>query len=342
MLLTNDTDKQQWDAFVMASDRSTCYHQSGWKGVIENSFGHQTFYLMSKNELGMTEGILPLVQLKSRLFGNFLVSLPYFNYGGVCTTSQESLRRLLDEAKLLAIETNAEFIELRHVDHLYQELPVKTAKVTMRLVLPDNSDMLMKSFPSKLRSQIRRPEKEGMVAKIGREDELDNFYAVFSRNMRDLGTPVYAKFFFRNILETFSETTWICTVFAKKNVPVASGFLIRFKENIEIPWASSLRRYNPLSPNMLLYWSVLKFACQQGCRFFDFGRSTPGEGTYRFKKQWGAQPVQLYWHYWLRNGATLPELNTKNPKYNFAIQAWKRLPVSVTRVLGPAIVKNIP
>jgi FemAB-related protein (PEP-CTERM system-associated) len=160
--------------------------------------------------------------------------------------------------------------------------------------------------------------------------------------MRDLGTPVYALSFFKNILATFPETTWICTIFSKDGLPIASGFLVGFKDNIEIPWASSLRKYNSLGPNMLLYWSVLKLACKRGYRVFDFGRSTPEEGTYRFKVQWGAKPVPLYWHYWLKNGGSLPEFNPKNPKYQLAIQIWKRLPVPLTRILGPAIVKNLP
>lgn len=342
MLLLTDFDRQRWDAFVIASDHSVCYHQVGWKQVIEKTFGHQTFYLMTEDESGGIDGILPLAQLKSRLFGNFLVSLPYFNYGGACASNQNSLRRLLNEAKLLAAETNAEHMELRHTAHLYEDLPAKTTKVMMRLRLPDDPETLLKSFPSKLRSQIKRPQKEGMFAKIGREDELNNFYAVFSENMRDLGTPVYAKSFFKRILETFPDTTWICTIVSKDGLPVASGFLVGFKETLEIPWASSLRRYNSVSPNMLLYWSVLQFACEKSYRCFDFGRSTPGAGTYRFKAQWGAQPVQLYWHYWLRNGGLMPELGPSNPKYQLAIRIWKKLPVAVTRFLGPAIVKNLP
>ncbi len=160
--------------------------------------------------------------------------------------------------------------------------------------------------------------------------------------MRDLGTPVYPKKFFNNILKEFPETTWICTIYTKDEQPVASGVLVGFKEMLEIPWASSLRNYNNYSPNMLLYWGVLKFACEKGYKVFDFGRSTPNEGTYKFKEQWGAKPLQLYWHYWLKNGGHLPELNPKNPKYQIAIKIWQTLPVGLTRLIGPAIVKNIP
>lgn len=342
MALLTNSDKLRWDAFVLSSTYASCYHQTGWKEIIEKTFGHKAFYLMSENQSNGIDGILPLIQLKSRLFGNFLVSLPYVNYGGVCISNQESLDRLLREAELLAKEINVEHIEFRQTEYLCEDLPAKTNKVTMTLTLPEDPEKLFKSFSSKLRSQIRKPQKEDMVVKIGKFAELENFYAVFSQNMRDLGTPVYALSFFKNILDTFPETSWICTVFSKDGLPVASGFLIGFKEKMEIPWASSLRRYNFLSPNMLLYWSVLKFACERGYRVFDFGRSTPYEGTYRFKEQWGAKPVQLYWHYWLKRGISRPELNPKNPKYQFAIQIWKKLPVPLTRVLGPLIVKNIP
>ena len=211
----------------------------------------------------------------------------------------------------------------------------------MRLALPSSPDDLWKSFPSKLRSQVRKPQKSGMNIRVGREDELDSFYHVFSVCMRDLGTPVYPKCFFRNILERFPESTWICSVYLDK-APMASGFLVAFKDRLEIPWGASLRRYNPLSPNMLLYWSCLEFACKQGFRVFDFGRSTTGESTYRFKEQWGAVPFPMYWHYWIANDGTIPEINPHNPRYRLAIGMWKKLPIPLTNLLGPSIVRNIP
>jgi serine/alanine adding enzyme len=339
-LLRNE-DKGRWDEFITNSSASSCYHLTGWKDVIERSFGHNTFYLMEQ-EGNDVRGVLPLVQLKSVLFGNFMVSLPYFNYGGICADTGEISNRLLQEAVRIASDINSEHIELRHAQEVNNGLPVKTGKVSMRLALPEDAKDLWKSFSSKLRSQIRRPEKEEMYPRIGREEELDSFYSVFSTNMRDLGTPVYAKAFFRNILKEFPETTWICTVYTKQGDPAASGFLVGFKEILEIPWASSLRNYNRYSPNMLLYWSILNFACEKGYKVFDFGRSTVGESTYQFKEQWGAKPVQLYWHYWMRNGGRVPQLNPKNPKYQLAIKLWRQLPVGLTKLIGPAIVKNLP
>jgi FemAB-related protein (PEP-CTERM system-associated) len=340
--LFENGDRGRWDKYVMESSAASCYHLIRWKDVIERSFGHKTYYLLSENNEGQISGILPLVRLKSLLFGNFIVSCPYFNYGGMCGDNSGIQDLLLNEAIKIAREENVKHIELRHINHVINGLPVKTTKVSMRLELFSSSDNLWKSFSSKLRSQIKKPQKEGMYIRIGRDDELDNFYKVFSINMRDLGTPVYSKTFFKNILKEFSEKTCICTTYTKEGKAVASGFLVGFKDMLEIPWASSLRNYSYLSPNMFLYWSVLKFACENGYRVFDFGRSTPGEGTYKFKEQWGAKPVQLYWHYWLKNAGPLPELNPNNPKYRLAIRTWQKLPVTLTKLIGPIIVKNLP
>jgi serine/alanine adding enzyme len=339
--LLEGAEKVRWDSYVTKSDAASCYHLTVWKDIIEESFGHRTYYLFAEKD-GNISGILPLVHLKSVLFGNFIVSLPYFNYGGVCADDPIIAGRLIEEAITIAKDANAEHIELRHTWSISNGMPVKIGKVSMRLPLANNRDALWKSFPSKLRSQIRKPEKLGMYSKIGQGDELDSFYKVFSTNMRDLGTPVYPKHFFRNIIRTFPDSAWICSVYTKDSSPVASGFLLGFKDRLEIPWASSLRRHNHLSPNMMLYWTSLQFACERGYGLFDFGRSTPGEGTYKFKEQWGAKPLQLYWHYWLKNGRPVPELNPKNPKYRMAIAFWKKLPVAIAEIIGPPIVKSLP
>jgi FemAB-related protein (PEP-CTERM system-associated) len=326
---------------VQQHEQATLYHLSAWKQIIERTFGHTTYYLSAWRQ-GQIAGILPLTFLKSLFFGKFLISLPFFNYAGILSDSDEVSKRLIEEAAQIARRIGAEHIELRHLE-AYEplDLPVKTSKVIMVLDLPETSDELWKSFKSKLRSQIRRPTKEGYTTKIGHLDEVDNFYTVFAENMRDLGTPVYTKRLFENILRAFPDTAKICTVYDGET-PIASGFIIGYKNCLEIPWASTIRAYNRFSPNMLMYWTILEFACNQGYTQFDFGRSTPGEGTYKFKKQWGAQPKQCYWHYWLASGGELPEINPHNPKYQLLIQTWQRLPVSITKLIGPHIVKNLP
>jgi FemAB-related protein (PEP-CTERM system-associated) len=336
-------DERRWDDYVNRAPGSTLYHLYGWRRVIERTFAHRTHYL-SAIDGHATLGILPLVQLESRLFGHMLVSLPFFNYGGICADVEEARQALLDAAIALACECRADFIELRHDDDgqpWQRELARKSAKVSMRMALPASGEELWKSLGSKLRNQVQRPRKEGMTAIVGREELLDSFYDVFSENMRDLGTPVYAKAFFENMLSEFPGRTWIGVVNSGGR-PVAAGILAGFRERLEIPWASSLRQFNRFSPNMLLYWTCLEFGCANGFRQFDFGRSTPNEGTYRFKEQWGAQPWPLHWFYWLPKGRPMPQVNPRNPKYRAAIGVWQHLPVSVTRLIGPSIVKYIP
>jgi serine/alanine adding enzyme len=337
----NDNDGERWDAYVSAHPAARCCHLSAWKRIIEGTFGHATHYLVSDSAGGTLNGVLPMVRLRSRLFGDFLVSVPYLNYGGPCADDKETCHALMRASAETALTLKVQHAEIRTETPQDYGLQVRSSKVSMRLALESGPEALWKRFPAKLRSQIKRAQREAMAVTIGREEELPAFYGVFAQNMRDLGTPVYSKTFFASILRELPDSTWICTVRLGTR-PIAAGFLMSFRDMLEIPWASSLRRYNKLGPNMLLYWGVLQFACERGFRVFDFGRSSPDSGTFRFKAQWGAAPVPLYWHYWLREGGPLPDLSPRNPKMQLAIRAWQKLPVALTKLLGPAIVKNLP
>ncbi len=330
-----------WDDYVVGHPEASGYHLMAWRRVIEGVFGHRTFYLEAKDGQGRIHGVLPLVFFSSRLFGRFLVSLPFVNYGGVLADDAASQQVLVEHAVELAKKLAAGHIELRHSSQLNLQWVNKQHKASMRLDLPGDFAILWEGFTAKLRSQIRRAEKEAMIARIGGEEILGDFYRVFSRNMRDLGTPIYGRSFFAEILKTFPKETRIGAVYLRGEA-VAAGFLYGFRGVLEIPWASSDRRYNHLAPNMLLYNSVLKYACEQGFRIFDFGRSTPGSGPYRFKEQWGARPVPLHWYYWLANGRPLPDLSPSNTKFKLAISVWQRLPLFVSERLGPSIVRFIP
>jgi FemAB-related protein (PEP-CTERM system-associated) len=339
--LWKDDDAERWDQYVSGHPAGHCCHLSAWKRIIEQTFGHTTCYLLSENGEGAVNGVLPMARLRSRLFGDFLVSVPYLNYGGPCADDEAVYEALMRAATGTAADLKVQHLEVRTETPADYGLQVRSSKVSMRLDLAETPDVLWKRFPAKLRSQVRRAQQEAMVVKVGRAEQLDAFYEVFAVNMRDLGTPVYGKSFFANVLRELPDSTWICAVYLGDQ-PVAAGFLMGFRDMLEIPWASSLRRYNRLGPNMLLYWSVLEFACRQGFRVFDFGRSSPDSGPFRFKAQWGATPVPLYWHYWVRNGGPLPNLTPNNPRLQLAIRAWRHLPVAATKVLGPPLVKNLP
>ena len=334
-------DGSTWDAYVACHTDSCNYHQYGWKQIIERSFDHTTHYLTARNSANQICGVLPLVHMKSSLFGSFLVSMPFFNYGGLLSDGPDQDSILLDESHRLLKRIEAGHAEFRHLANHNEGMPTKQHKVTMILDLEQDEEMQWNALDAKVRNQVRKAQKSGLSAIIGHEELLDGFYEVFCRNMRDLGTPVYAKSFFRNILETFPATTRIISVLFNGK-PVASGLLTWFRSTLEVPWASSIRDFRAYCPNNILYWEAIRFAIRKGLRRFDFGRSTPGEGTYQFKKQWGARPVQLYWQYLLNDGVTLPELNPANPRYRTAIRIWRSLPVAATKLLGPPIVRCIP
>ena len=337
----NCSDQKAWDSYVEAHLSSSNYHRYGWRDVIERSFNHQCFYFAARDNDDNLVGVLPLVFMQSRLFGRFLISLPFFNYGGVLCDRQEIGDALLAEAANLQKELDSEYIELRHCNQWPGDMPTKQKKVGMILDLAKDADEQWQGFNAKLRNQVRKAEKSGLVAKVGGKELLADFYTVFVRNMRDLGTPVYAQKFFEEVLNLFPDHTRVIAV-TLQGKTIAAGLLSWFHDTVEIPWASSIREFNSLCPNNLLYWTALQYALSGNFKRFDFGRSSPGEGTYKFKEQWGAKPIHLNWQYILPEGASMPQLNTKNPKYEIAIKLWQKLPLPVTRILGPHIVKNIP
>lgn len=331
--------EQAWSRYVAAHAHASLYHGLAWRDVVHAAFGHETHYLYA-HVAGRITGILPLVRLRSTLFGDFLVSLPQVNYGGVVADDEVGAAALMEAAAHLAKAIGARHVEFRDTRRL-DGWPLRNDKVVMELALPRSADELWARFGSKLRAQIRRADKEGIDIVHGGVELLADFYTVFARNMRDLGTPVYARRFFSAILDLLPQAATI-VVCRHHGEPVAGAFLLRHRERLEIPWAASIRVYNRFGVNMALYWTALRYAIGQGCDTFDFGRSTVDGGTYRFKKQWGATPRPLFWHYWLDTGVALPRLTPANPKYRFAIAVWQRLPLFVANRLGPALVKHLP
>jgi serine/alanine adding enzyme len=316
-----------------------------WLDVFRAGLGHET-YAVEVEAASQLVGFLPLSFVESTLFGRFLVSLPYLNSNGVVAASPEVARILVGRAAELADELDARHLELRHetpVDHpaLNGQL---TSKVHLRKPLPATADELWKGFDTKVRNQVRKGEKGDFALKWGTHDRLDDFYAVLCRNMRDLGTPVYGRGFFDAILSTFPITraggAEIAVAYDGPK-PVAAALLLHGRGVTEVPTASSLRDYNASSVNMLMYRHLLDRAVERGQSVFDFGRSTTDGATFKFKRQWGAVAHPATWQYHLRDGDA-GEMRPDNPKYQRLIRLWQRLPVPVTRAIGPTIVRGIP
>ena len=334
-----DGETSDWDHWVESRESATFYHLSAWREVIRASFGKRSHYLVARRA-GEISGILPLVRLKSVLFGDFLVSLPYLSYGGVVADDQVSRDSLLQHASELGGRLGVRHCELRHTEDIC-DWPKRTEKVSMWLPLLGDSEARWKALGAKRRSQIKRPLREGVEPEVGGSELLADFYQVLSRKYRDLGTPVYPLAWFRRIVATFPDNTHVFIV-RMNGEPVAGSLVTSYKGRLEVPYAASLRDVDRLGVNMFLYWSMLKYAEDEGYQIFDFGRSTVDSGTFRFKKQWGAEIVPLYWHYWLRDGGEVPVLNASNPKFELLVNTWRRLPVWLTTLVGPRIVRNLP
>jgi serine/alanine adding enzyme len=332
-----------WDEFVRARPAASIYLLSGWSLLARDVFGHQAFFVESRDAAGGLNGVLPLVRQKSLLFGDFLTSIPFFNYGGALADTPEITLALMEQARAHAQTLGCRYLELRDAEPRPGEWRVRTDKVTLVLDLPENFEALSKQLGSKLRSQVKRVERETPSVRVGGAELLDDFYALFCRTMRDLGTPVYPRRFFAGILERFRDEC-VVVVVDRAGQPAAGAFLVIANGAAEIPWAACREDAKPAGFNMKLYWEVLRVVAERGCRRFDFGRSTADSGTYRFKLQWGAKPLQLYWHRWERGASSseAPKPAAEGGLMRRATAVWKHLPLGVANTLGPIVSPSLP
>jgi len=331
-----------WDPFVMGLPDSSIYHLSGWTEIAREVFGHRALFVEARDSAGTLTGVLPVIRQRSWLLGNFATSLAFFNYGGALAidplVAQQLMTRASEEAKALGCR----YLEFRDVQPRAGEWTRRTDKVTLRLQLPDTVEALSKRLGSKLRSQVKRAQREGVQCRTGTLALLDDFHAVFAENMRDLGTPVYPKRFFEAILKRFEQHCRL-VIIESQGEPWAAAFLVFWRGCAEVPWASCRAKAKPLGANMRLYWELLFHAIGRGCTSFDFGRSTVDSGTYRFKQQWGAQPVPLYWYRWERHARGQEIAEGRGGKATqLATAIWQRLPLRITNTVGPLISGALP
>jgi serine/alanine adding enzyme len=332
--------ESEWNRFVQRHPDATCDHLWGWREVFRRVFGQESVYLAARRGPEIV-GLLPLVQFRSRLFGRSVISLPYLNYGGLLAGDPEAANLLISEAREIGRAFKASYVELRHRRRHASMLPVRQHKVGMQLPIPATAEALWNSIDRKVRNQVRKAQKESLVMQTGGRELVDDFYGVFAINMRDLGTPVYSRRLFESTLELFADQARVHVV-RKGALPIAASVTLRFRDTILVPWASSLREYRQLCPNMLLYWGMLEHTVQTGANCFDFGRSSRGGGTHHFKQQWGAVETPLHWEYLLLSRSQAPGDGKESDSFSTAIALWQRMPLWLANIAGPPIVANIP
>lgn len=312
-----------------------------WPDILQAGLAHRPYVLVASDR-GRLVGYLPLALVSGRIFGRFLISLPYLNSSGVVAPDAAVAAALIDRAVQLADELDVRYLELRHEQRIAHHalMAESVSKVHMRLRLPGTADELWTKLKAKVRNQVRKGQEQNFTTAWGGAERLADFYAVFSRNMRDLGTPVYSRRLFRAIVERLPGQAEFCIV-ADGARPVAAALLVHGKGITEVPSASSLREYGTANANMAMYWRLLERAIERRQHTFDFGRSTVDSGTFRFKKQWGAEPQPAIWQYYVRRG-DVGGVRPENARYERMIQIWRRLPLWLTQLIGPPIVRGIP
>lgn len=332
--------REAWDEYVASSPSACIYHDARWSNVLAETFGHRCHYLVA-TENGRAVGVLPMAEIRSRLFGHFMVSQPFVTYGGISARDDQVAALLAEAAIERCRETGARWLELRQRWTTALDWPSRQHKLALVVDLRDGAEALWTRLSSRLRGKVRKAERSGARIEVTGPEGAAQFYRVFSRNMRDLGTPVYPLRFFHCIGRHFAAETSIFLVRQADRV-VAAAFGLSDRDTLQLPWICSDYRYSGNYANEFQYWSILKWAADAGYARVDFGRSTAGSGNHRFKKQWTAEEIPLKWHYWASDSSSVPQLNPDNPRFHLAIRLWRRLPLRVANFLGPRIVRSLP
>jgi serine/alanine adding enzyme len=331
------TDRRGWEAFVDGAPDATMMHRWVWREVIAQAYGHRTFYLAAHSG-GRLRGVLPLALVAGKILGRHLVSMPFVDYGGVCVAGDREAERALVRAATQLADAEGAVLQIRHAEERRLEIPVSLEKVTMVLDLGDSEDALWRRLPSERRNRIRKGQRHGLVASVGGSRSLSDFYGVLARNMRDLGSPIHHRRFFVAVMEHVGQDARILLV-QDGGRPIGAAVMLLHRKTVSVPWVSSLRSSFKKSPNQVLYWEAMRWGIGNGYRILDFGRSSKGTGTYEAKRQWGADEVQLYWHYHPESAGP-PTEGIK--RLAWAPRLWQRLPIPVANALGPRIRRAIP
>lgn len=337
-------DAAKWDAFVQQLPAATFCHSSGWGRVVQRVWQHTPHHLLAESQ-GEIQGILPLFHVKSRLFDSLLVSSPNAVYGGVAAASEEVRQALLAKAKQLARQLQVDYLEMRDTQEssasLDPELQRKDLYFTFAHPLTTDEDALMKSFPRDIRTMIRKGAKNSLTAQFGREELLDEFYEAYATSLRNLGTPVFPKRLFAEFLREFPQASDILMIRQEGKV-AGSVFSFYFRDTVMPYYAGAYAEFYRAGINNFMYWELMRSAAARGYTRFDFGRSKTGTGAYEFKRGWGMEATALPYQFYLVRAQEMPNLNPTNPKFELMIKVWKQLPLSVTKMVGPMIVKNLP
>jgi FemAB-related protein (PEP-CTERM system-associated) len=329
---------ERWDAFVLNCPDATFFHCAGWQRIMEQVFRHRTHFLYAERD-GQIEGVLALAHVKSVLFGNALVSLPFTVYGGVAAANAESATALETEAHSIARRLRVGHLELRNTVARHSDWQTQQLYVTFRKEISSDPEANMLAIPRKQRAMVRKGIKNGLVSEI--DSGVDRFFELFAANVHRHGTPALPKCYFEALLREFGRNCEVLTVTDGSGRALSSVLSFYFRDEVLPYYAGDDESARAMAGNDFKYWELMRRACERGVKVFDYGRSKQGTGSYAFKKNWGFEPAPLAYEYVLLRGKRVPEHNPLNPKYRLFIKLWQRLPRPVASFVGPYIVKSL-
>ena len=327
-----------WDQFVATCPGATFFHKSGWQRIIRKVFAHHTCFLYTERA-GIIEGVLPLAHVKSRLFGNSLVSLPFAVYGGVVAQSTEAAIALKNEAKNIAERLDVDHLELRNIHRRHPEWPVQDLYVRFRKSIASDVDANMLAIPRKQRAMVRKGIKNGLRSEI--DADIGRFFLMYANNVHRHGTPALPKRYFQVLQQEFGSDCEVLTICAPDGKSLSSVLSFYFRDEVLPYYAGDEIFARDLAANDFKYWELMRRSCERGVKIFDYGRSKQGTGSYSFKKNWGFEPEPLHYEYCLYRRESVPQNNPSNAKYRLLIETWRRMPISIANWLGPFIVRNL-
>lgn len=331
-------DFARWDQFVSGCSEATFFHRAGWKTVLEQAFGHRAYFLYAEAD-GRIEGVLPLAEVSSILFGHTLVALPFCVYGGVAATTERARRALDEAARMLAGELRVDHLEYRSRTPQQPDWVHRDLYVTFRKEIDPDVERNLLAIPRKQRAMVRKGIKEGLKSEI--DEGVDRFFAAYSASVHRLGTPVFSRRYFQILMQVFGADCEVLTVTQGEGRLIASVLSFYFRDEVLPYYGGGTAAAREVAGNDFMYWEVMRRACERGIRVFDYGRSKLGTGSYDFKKNWGFEPQPLHYEYLLVNAKRVPDHNPLNPKYRLFIKLWQRLPLPIANLIGPHIVKSL-
>lgn len=338
LALTDTANAVHWDAFVLACPDATFFHRAAWQSILRNVFRHPTYFLYAEQD-GKIEGVLPLAHIKSRLFGNSLIALPFAVYGGVAATTPEATTALEQEAQSLARKLDVDHLEFRNIQPRHADWPTQDLYVTFRKAILADVDANMQAIPRKQRAMVRKGINNGLVSTVDRKS--DRFFKLFADNVHRHGTPALPKRYFDTLLQVFGDDCEILTVTTPEGKPLSSVLSFYFRDEVLPYYAGDDETARNFAANDFKYWELMRRSCERGFKVFDYGRSKVGTGPYSFKKNWGFEPQALHYEYCLYKRDSIPQNNPNNAKYKLLIETWRRMPIGLANLIGPHIVRNL-